>query len=415
MAANEEMSSAPDILELTHSYESPRALSDAFARELGRGAVFIPAADLHAAPEAGAKVRLRLLFLFSGGEVTIEGEIVTALLQGIRSAGGTPGVAVAVSESEPELRRRIEAETGLTLPVVDEPPCHELSAGPRFAARTPVTLELEGRRFTAETLDISANGLLALLPGIDLSEGSTLNITVEHPRGGPSLEIDGRVANATRCHHGLMAHGIQFQYSLDRFEEVCGFVDALSGHQHARALTTLAGSLRDNPLENVIETFSSACPTGTLRLARGTEEGKIVYRGETIVSVTCGLVSGAKALGRMFSWRDASFEFEPEAEVLDVADAPLHLTSVVLTASVERDEMGRLDLASIDDETTFVVDTELFNTLEASLDEIGCELVANVEMGFPVGALLDIHPISDALVYQKLAELIEAGIVRPAA
>ncbi|MGI9590569.1 MAG: PilZ domain-containing protein, partial [Myxococcota bacterium] len=292
-------------------------------------------------------------------------------------------------------------------------PRHVMAADPRFAARTPVTLELDGRRFTAETIDISYNGLLAVLPGIDLSEGSAIRVTVEHPRGEAPLELDGRVANATRCEHGIMAHGIQFQYSLDRYDEVSEFVEALSGHEHARSLATIAGSLRENPLENVIETFSSAAPTGTLRLTRGTEEGKIVYRDDTIVSVTCGLVSGAKALGRMFGWDDAVFEFEPEAELLDVADAPLPLTSVVLAASVERDELARLDLGSVDDDTVFAVDAEQRRALESSLDDLGRELVANVEMGFPVGALLDILPISDAVIYQRLAELIEAGIVRP--
>jgi hypothetical protein len=406
------MSAPPEILELTLSYESPRAASEAFAGELGRGAVFIPDPDLGEVPPPGSKARLVLQFLFSGGSLAVEGEIVTALPDGIREAGGVPGVAVALSESGPDLRRRIEAETGLQLPDAESPPRHSLSADPRFAARTPVTLELEGRRFTAETLDISHNGLLALLPGIDLSEGSSLRIRVEHPRGSAPLEIEGRVVNAARCEHGVMAHGIQFQYPLERYDEVGAFVEALSGHEHARNLATIAGSLRDNPLEAVIETFSSASPTGTLRLNRGAEDGRIVYRDDTIVSVTCGLVSGAKALGRMFGWRNASFEFEPEAEVLDVADAPLPLTSVVLAASVERDEMARLDLGSVGEDTVFEVDATQARALESSLDDLGRELVGNVELGFPVGALLDILPISDARIYQKLAELIEAGIVR---
>lgn len=407
------MNAPPDILELTLAYESPRAAADAFARELGRGAVFIPGADLDEIPAAGTKVRLVLRFPFSGGELTLAGEVVSSLPPGIRSAGGTPGVAVAVADSEEKLRRRIETETGLALPPIVDRPRHALSSDPRFAARTPVTLEHEGRRFSAETLDISRNGLLALLPGIDLSEGTPLRIRVEHPRGGAPLEIDGRVANATRCDYGVMAHGIQFHFSLDRLEEVGRFVDELSGHEHARNLATLAGSLRDNPLEDVIETFSSACPTGTLRLMRGSEEGKIVYREDSIVSVTCGLVSGAKALGRMFGWRDASFEFDPEAETLDVADAPLPLAPVVLTASVERDDLARLDLGSVDDETVFTVDADRLAFLEPTLDDLARDLVGNVEMGFPVGALLDILPISDCRIYQKLAELIEAGIVRP--
>jgi Tfp pilus assembly protein PilZ len=272
------MSAPPDIVELTLCYESPRAASDAFAQELGRGAVFVPSADLAEVPETGAKVRLVLRFAFSGAELALEGEIVTTLPPGIRSAGATPGLAVAVSESEPELRRRIEAETGLAMPVVEEPPRHALSSHARFAARAPVTLECDGRNFTAETVDISRNGLLALLPGIDLSEGSTLHITVEHPRGGSPLELDGRVVNSTLCDHGVMAHGIHFEYSLDRVEEVGSFVDALSGHEHARSLATIAGSLRGTSLEDVILTFSSSARTGTLHLTRGSEEGKMVFR-----------------------------------------------------------------------------------------------------------------------------------------
>ncbi len=48
-------------------------------------------------------------------------------------------------------------------------------------------------------------------------------------------------------------------------------------------------------------------------------------------------------------------------------------------------------------------------------DDLGRALVENAEMGFPMCALLDILPVSDTRIYQKLAELIEAGIVRPEA
>lgn len=394
------------------SYDTPRAALDAFAAELGRGAVFIPGDD---GPAVGSKVLLVVSFPFSGGEVEIEGEVVTALTEAVRSAGGTPGVAVALCEGDAELRRRVEAQTGLELPRLRTSEDRTFGRSVRFPARTRVTLEAAGRHFQAETLDVSYNGLLALLPGVDLSEGEELRVTVEHPRGGPPLEVKGSVVNATRCDHGVMAHGIKFEYALERYEEVSLFVDELRGHQHARSLVTVAGSLAHNPLEVVIETFASVSPKGTLRLSRGEDEGRIVYEDDRILSATCGLVSGAKALGRMFRWTDAGFEFEPERAELDVADDPLPLRSALVSAAVERDELARLDLSGVDEEGSFQVDESRLAALEDHLDELARELAANAEMGFPLAALLDILPASDARIYQALAELVESGVVAPAA
>lgn len=395
--------SSQTLLDVT--YETPSEACEVYTRELSQGALFVPDAE---GPDSGEKVTLKLHFPFSGGELELEGEVVISLPESIREAGGTPGVAVALSEQESVLRMRMTEETGVSMPKVKN---GSSLRAPRFHARTAVTLEADGRRFQGETLDISYNGVLALITGIDLSDGTELSIEVEHPRGGPPLKLVGRLAHATRCDHGVMAHGVQFSHPLDRVDEVNQFVDDVRGHQHARKLGTVAGSLRNNRLEAVIDTFATVSPKGTLRLAKDKDEGKLVYAGDHIVSVTCGLVSGAKALGRIFAWDEAAFEFEPQAELVDVADDPLPLTEALLTASLERDDLSRLDFSSIDPNESFQVDEERLRAVEGSLDEVARELAANAEMGFPLAALLDILPASDARIYKSLAELLEAGIV----
>jgi Tfp pilus assembly protein PilZ len=406
------MPGTPSHTRLTVTYATVPAVCEAFSQELGRGAVFVPTREV---PEPGSKVQLQVLFPFSAGELELEGEMVLALPEGLRGAGSTAGVVVALYEPEAELRQRIEEASRLNLPAVEAPPSSIPDRSARYPARTPVVLELDGKHFQAETLDISYNGLLALLRGVDLSEGVSLHVTIEHPRGDTALDVDGQVMNTARCHHGVMAHGIQFHYPMDRFDEVSRFVDEVSAHQHARTLATVSGSLKDNPLESVLQTFATTSPKGTLRLTHGEDEGKIVYEQDCILSVTCGLVSGAKALGRLFTWQEAAFEFEPVREDVDVADEPLPLISALLTASVERDELARLDLSAIDPEAGFDVDADRLAAVGTGLDELVAELAANAELGFPLAALLDILPASDARIYQALAELIEAGIVAPAA
>lgn len=272
-------------------------------------------------------------------------------------------------------------------------------------------IEAAGRRFSAETGDVSYNGMLVLLPGLDLGVGTELRVEIEHPQNGQKLEVDGRVANQTRCDHGLMVVGVQFRYELERVDEVGHFVDSLRSFHHARSLATITGSLEDTPLEAVLETFSSTSNAGTLRVMRGDQLGKLAYQDGEILYATTGLVSGAKALGRLFTWADAQFEFKPEIEPMDDAGGRLPLESAILAAAVQRDELARLDLHALDPEMTFLVNEDLLAAVEPTLEDIGREVVENARMGFPLEAMLDMLPASDALIYKVLTGLIEAGIL----
>ena len=394
----------------TVTYKVPEELQVVFARELGGAAIFIPTVDQR---PIGERARVVFNLAFNDSQITLEGEIVAALPAPIARAGADPGVSIQLDESPSELHRRFEEASGVELTPCDvEQPVAPERTEPRFPASAPVSIEIDGRNFSAETGDISYNGMLALFPQIDLGVESELHLQIEHPGTGEKIELDGHIANQTQCDHGVTAVGIQFRYGLERFDEVSHFVDDLRSFHHARSLATVTGSLANTALESVLETFASASSAGTLKLTRGDEHGKITYQDGEILFATVGLVSGVKALGRLFTWVDAQFEFRSQIEPMEGAACHLPLAPAILAAAVERDELARFDLSMLDPDSTFTVDTDRLDAVASTLDEIGVSLSEHAQIGFPLGAMLDMLTSSDAQIYKGIYDLIEAGVLR---
>jgi Tfp pilus assembly protein PilZ len=396
------------VVNLTVHYLTREEFQQAFARELFGGAVFVLTLDRL---PAGQRVRVRFDLLFCETRFELDGEVVASLPAPVASAGVAPGVSVQFHEPPAGLRERIERESGIQLGEAPARHAQFPRAEPRFPARAPILLEIQGRRLSAEMGDVSYNGMLALLPALDLDDAKKLRVAIEHPGSGQRIEIDCRIANQTRCDDGVMALGLQFDYELDRVNEVARFIDELRSFHHARALATVSGSIADTPLETVLETFAGISNSGTLRLTRGDERGKIVYQEGEILYVTIGLLSGTKALDRLFTWHDAQFEFRPEVESMDGVAGRLPLAPAVLSAVVARDELEHLDLSHFDPNATFTVDANRLEAVASTLDKISCEIAEHARMGFPLGAMLDMLASSDARIYKTITELIEAGVL----
>jgi Tfp pilus assembly protein PilZ len=390
-------------------FDSEKAFRECYERDLAYGAIFVPS---DAAPRPGTRVGLELRLAFCELCVHLEGEVVVVVPAAMARAGATPGVSLQLRECGEALRRRLERETGLELPAVDVEPDGSRRGAMRFPAQASVVIESEGRAFPAETVDASYSGMLALLPGVDLGEGTRVRVHLAHPRTSANLAFDGRVANQTRCDHGVMAVGIQFQYALDRVDEVTRFIDDLRSFHHAKTLAGVAGSLGVTRLEDVLETFSRVSSAGTLAIRCGEEEGRIGYEEDRVLYARTGLVSGAKALGRMFAWPGARFEFQPGIEPIDPESTPLPLQPAVVAAALERDEIARLDLRSLDADDVFDVDEARLAQVDEHLDALQREIAENAAMGFPLGAILDILPAGDAAVYRAIVDLVESGVLR---
>ncbi len=397
------------IVNLSVNYLTREEFEAAFARELFGGAVFVP--TVNRLP-AGQRVRVVFALLFCENRFELEGEVVASLPAPIATAGAAPGVSVQFREPPAELREHIERMSGIQLGDAPAPNAEFPRAEPRFPARAPVLLGIDGRAVSAEMADVSYNGMLVMLPAVDLDDVTDLRVAIEHPKTGARIQLKSRIANQTRCDDGVMVVGLQFLYDFDRADEVARFVDELRSFHHARALATVSGSLANTPLESVLETFAGISNSGTLRLTRGDERGKIVYQEGEILYVTIGLLSGTKALDRLFTWDDAQFEFRPEVEPMDGVSGRLPLAPAVLSAVVARDELKHLDVSGFDLNATFALDADRFEAVRSALDKIGLEIAENARMGFPLGAMLDMLSCSDARIYKTITEMIEAGILR---
>jgi Tfp pilus assembly protein PilZ len=396
------------VVGLYVDYPVAEEFEAAFARELFGGAVFVPTLDRL---PAGQQVRVRFNLPYCDTRFELVGEVVASLPAPIASTGAAPGVSIQFCEPPAELRERVERATGIQLRDAPPPNPDFPRAERRYCVQAPVLLEIRGRRLSAEMGDVSYNGMLALLPNVDLDDVTDLRVAIEHPGSGERIELDAHIANQTRCDDGVMAVGVRFVYELDRADEIARFVDDLRAFHLARSLATVSGSIADTPLESVLETFASVSDSGTLRLTCGDECGKIAYQNGEIFYVVMGLLSGTKALDRIFTWSDAQFEFRPEVEPMDGVRGRLPLAPAVLSAVVARDELAQLDLSGFDSNATFTVDRERLAAVESTLDEIGREIAENARMGFPLGAMLDMLACSDARIYKTVNELVEAGVL----
>jgi hypothetical protein len=282
----------------------------------------------------------------------------------------------------------------------------------RFPARASIEIEARGERIAGETADIGCGGVLVLLRGVRLEAQEPLRLRIHHPGSDEVLELPGCVANQTRCDDELTAVGVRFLYELDRSDEVARFVDGLRGLRRTGASAPLSGSLAEAALEDVLETVANASRAGTLWLQRGDQQGRITYREGELLGASVGLVSGLKALGRMFCWRDARFEFQPVIEPGGTEATPIPLHGAILAAAVQRDEVDHLDLAALAPGTAFSVDAERLAAHSPKLDPLAVEVCDNAALGFPVDVLLDMLTASDARIYATLLELLAAGVLR---
>ena len=115
----------------------------------------------------------------------------------------------------------------------------------------------------------------------------------------------------------------------------------------------------------------------------------------------------------MFAWADARFEFHPEVASFDRVQTPMHLTSAVIAAAVERDEIARLDFQNADLTSTFAMNADRLEQLRGDLTDIQLESLDQAGVGFPLGVILDNLTLSDAAIFRTLAELVESGILAP--
>lgn len=391
-------------------FESAEGFRKEYYQSIARSVLFVPSDDLHAPHE---QVEVVFDLAFAGESTSVPAEIVVVIDPVLAEAGGTSaGVSLRLIEDASNLRRRFESLSGIRLGKVTRSRIGDRRVAERSESDANVRIETHEGRFWGVAANISYAGVLALLRRATISVGTEVRTVLSNPAVELELPVDGKVIHQTRCHDGMIAHGIQLHYPADRIDEVMSFIDFLRAFDRARRRGAISGEIDESGLGAILEMFVSTAPAGTMIVSRDEEEGKIVFSDNEILHCTLGIVSGLKALSRMFRWKKGRFEFHHDLQLTGDLDAPQPLQAAMMSASVQMDEMSRLVDGLLASADTFETVSEKAVDLRGSLSDVEREVLDYAAAGFSVEAISDVVADSDAEVYKALSKLRDAGLIK---
>jgi Tfp pilus assembly protein PilZ len=206
------------VIALVARFESMQEFRSEFSENISRGVLFLPTVDAY---EPHQIVDVMFDLAFCSEQVIVAAEVVAIVDPALAAAGATPaGISVRFSDSTSELRKRLEELTGLIL----SQPGSGVRAERRTKARTrtdaDVVVATEDGEFPGTTANISYAGVLALLPMTSIPVGTAVCVHLANPTVELGLTVDGRVIHSRRCDGGMIAHGIQLHYPVERIDEV---------------------------------------------------------------------------------------------------------------------------------------------------------------------------------------------------
>jgi len=391
-------------------FESVDAFREEYHGNIGKGALFVASEDPHA---VGERVEVQLDLEFCGASLVVPGEVVVVVDPVLAEAGATsPGISLRLTEDTSELRRKLERLAGVSLDEKRPGRVGDRRVAERSGSNADIRIETRDGQFWGVTANLSYAGVLALLWRSLIPVGTEVRAVLSNPEVELELFVDGRIVHQTRCDEGMIAHGIQLQYPAHRIDEVMSFIDFLRAFDRARRLAVIAGEIGASGLGPVLDMFANTTPSGTLIATRGEEEGKIVFADNAILCCTLGIVSGLKALSRMFRWTEGRFEFHHDLQLTEEPEKGEPLEAAMMSASVQMDEIARIDRGHFASRDVFTIDRSRAVAVQDTLDETEKEVLEYATEGFKVDAIADLVAASDAEIYKALQTLLEAGVIR---
>jgi len=389
------------------TFETLEQFRQEFQANLVRGGLFIPSSAPVALRE---EVLVELDLAFRGASFKLPAEVVGVVSPELARAGGTPGIAVQISTSAEDLRRELAAIVG-QVPAPDAGrQVGERRTAARREARVVGHLSSADASLAVRTRDLSHSGVLVTIEGMPpTAVGESVALALVHPVTGQQLEVEGSVVRHVESGGGVPALAVAFSAREAARPEVQRFVDDLHSVHHARSLAGISGAIQEVGLANLLQSFAAASRRGTLTVTRGAEEGRVAFEGGRLVAARLGPVVGSKALARLLTWEEGTFEFHASVDAGEGDEERLPLDAVLLDAARQLDERKRLEPLPVAMADRLEVpvprpDGELSKTEAAVLDL--------ARAGFNVRAMLDVIPEEDHVVLRGLCSLLERGLVR---
>jgi Tfp pilus assembly protein PilZ len=387
------------------AFQTAAELRRELETNLARGGLFVPSRE---PAELREEVTVEVELAFHGTRVRLPAEVVAVVAPELAHAGGTPGVAVQILEPAAAIVARFAPLVGAPAPA----PAHgERRRSPRRGARVVGRLASADASLAIRTRDLSHAGVLVSLEGAPPAPvGENVLLALVHPVTGQELEVEGTVVRHVESAGSVPALAVAFSTREASRPEVQRFVDDLQAASHARELGGIRGSLGEMGLAGLLQSFAAAAREGALRVARGAEEGHLVFVGRDLVGARLGSVSGTKALARMLAWNDGQFEFHGHVEDADRDGEPSSLDAALLDAARQLDERARLEPFPVRPDARFAAtgaqgESAFGKTEAAILDLAGA--------GFTLRAMLDVIPDEDHVVLRALAGLLDRGVLAP--
>jgi hypothetical protein len=155
--------------------------------------------------------------------------------------------------------------------------------------------------------------------------------------------------------------------------------------------------------------FATSAPEGTLYLRFGQEEGLIGFQAGLLRFARLGSTSGMKALVRMLSWREGSFEFHSQLEDAGAPEPPLPLEAALLDAVRQIDEGGQIDQARFPLQALTKAGSA--DPCDYDLSKVESAVLDLARVGFTVGRIIDVIPESDSEIFRALGSLADEQLV----
>jgi hypothetical protein len=237
---------------------------------------------------------------------------------------------------------------------------------------------------------------------------------MEHPTTGEVMEVQGTVVRQIETGGDVAALGIEFDLPEVSRPEVSRFVEQVQSIEHTRRLGGITGPIEELGPLSLLQMFGGTATEGTLVLTNGDDEGVIGFEAQLLRNVQLGSATGMKALVRLLSWQNGSFEFFSRLEHNDTTEAPLPLEAALFDAVRQIDEAKRIDRSRLPGEATVVVAADAGEQQlgQDSLSKIEAALIDLARAGFTIQRIIDVIPEPDLDILRALESLADRGAIR---
>ena len=279
----------------------------------------------------------------------------------------------------------------------------------RATARMPARLDSTNFSLGGRTRDLSETGVLVSADGSELPIGKEVSLELQHPETGETIEVSGVVSRHIEGEGTVAAVGINFEPEEAKREKLQAFIGDAKRVEAKRAASGITGRIEELGMANLIQMLSASSEIGTLTAQQGTEEAVFAFDSGSVRYVRLGALRGIKALARMLTWSEGTFDFHSHVDPLTDEDDPMPLANAILEAATHLDEAARPDLQRFDAKTTFRVDLALARELE--LNQLEQAVLELAMPGLTLRRIVDVIPERDAIVLEAVRNLAERGVM----